>query len=386
MLEGNKILLSIVIPTKDRYECLIPVVSSILKNIDSNEIQIVVQDNSTKQNASFVQIINDKRLLYNYYSQEISIQENTNMAIDQAIGKYLIFIGDDDIVSSQILDVVKFIDLKKIECLVYNPSYYWWDSVQFSSPNYYYRNNALWIPKIDKLKLIERNSEVELKKTLLSGASNFQNLPKFYHGIVTRNILEKIKSKTGSYLNGSSPDIAFSISIALVLGNYFYLNFPVSVFGASKNSGGGMTVRKKHYGKIEDQKFLPKNILEIWNKHIPYVWSERSIYAQTVLEILQSFNEKRNFNYLAFYSTILAYEPYLYKYIFKSIFGYCRLNVFKYLILISYLIKKTLGKIKRSIQFKNKQLNYDVIEIHNIKFAMNSLLIENIYPFQLNKL
>lgn len=385
MLEENNVLLSIVIPTKDRYECLIPVVSSILKKIDSKKIQIVVQDNSTKQNLRFVEIINDTRLVYNYFSQELSIQENTNKAIDQATGKYLIFIGDDDIVSSQILDIVKFIDLKNIDCLVYNPSYYWWDTVQFSSPNYYYRNNVLWIPKIDKLELIERNSEVELNNTLSSGASNFQNLPKFYHGIVSRIILEKIKSKTGAYLNGSSPDIAFSISIALVLDKYYYLNFPVSVFGASKNSGGGMTVRKKHYGKIEDQKFLPKNILEIWNKHIPYIWSERSIYAQTVLEILQIFNENRNFNYLAFYSTILTYEPYLYKYIFRSILGFCRLNVFKYLILFSYLIKKILGKIKRTIHFKNKRLNYDVIEIHNISIAMNSMLIENIYPFKLNK-
>jgi hypothetical protein len=386
MQKKSNILLSIIIPTKDRYECLFPVVCAILNKINSNQLEIVVQDNSTKHYSSFTEKINDDRLVYDYFNEEISIQENTIKAIAHSSGKYLIFIGDDDIVSYEILEIVKFMDLKNIECLTYNPSYYWWNSVQFTNPNYYYRNNVIWIPKIEKLELIEMNSKNELNKMLSSGASNFQNLPKFYHGIVSRSVLERIKTKTGSYLSGSSPDIAFSTSLSLVLVKYYYLNFPVSVFGASKNSGGGMTVSKRHYGKIEDQKFLPKNLKNVWNKNIPYIWSERSIYAQTVLEVLNSFDEYRKFNFLAFYSTILTYEPYLYKYTLKSIFKFCKLNILKYLILGFYIIKKIAGIIKKSKQFKNRKLNYDVIEIENISIAMDKISFKNIYPHNLMSL
>jgi hypothetical protein len=147
----------------------------------------------------------------------------------------------------------------------------------------------------------------------------------------------------------------------------------LSVFGASRNSGGGMTARKEHHGKIEDQIFLPKNIGENWNKYIPKIWSEKTIYAQTVLEVLNKFNSTLQFNFPTFYGTILVYEPYLYKYIFPSIFKYGRSNLLIYVMVIYAYGIKMIGLIYRKFKFVTKNAEYEVSIANNVEEVMQKL-------------
>jgi hypothetical protein len=185
--------------------------------------------------------------------------------------------------------------------------------------------------------------------------------------------LDQIKVKTGTYLPGSSPDIAFSTALLLVLDKYYFVNFPLSVFGASKNSGGGMTARKQHYGKIEDQKFLPKNIVENWNPLIPRIWSEKTIYAQTVTEVLKIFKSNLQFNYITFYGTMLAYEPYLVKFLIPSVRLYCGFNFLNYFKIGYVFIKKKLGIFYRKIKFFSKSYEYDVVIAKDVNVVMEKL-------------
>jgi glycosyltransferase involved in cell wall biosynthesis len=368
-------LLSIIIPTKNRYATLLPVINTLVKNIKNIDLEFIIQDNSGEnaEGILYFEKSNDTRIKYFYTKESLSIQDNTVKAIDNANGKYLIFIGDDDLVSPHIYEVVKYLDQYNIECLVYNAAYYWWNTVDFAKENYFHRKKALWIPVNQNLDLIERNSNEELTITLQSGAGIFSRLPKFYHGIVKREVLEKIKEKVGTYLPGSSPDIAFSTALALVVDKYYYVNFPVSVFGASKNSGGGMTARKRHFGKIEDQMFLPKNIIEKWNAFIPRIWSEKSIYAQTVTEVLTAFKSKNKFNFLVFYGTMLAYEPYLIRYIIPSIKAYNKYNIINYFKITYVFAIKRAGIIFRKLKFISKTYEYEVVLASNVDEVMNEL-------------
>lgn len=130
-----------------------------------------------------------------------------------------------------------------------------------------------------------------------------------------------------------------------------------------------MTAGKKHYGKIEDQKFLPKNIIEEWNPFVPRIWSEKSIYAQTVTEVLKAFKVKDSFNYLVFYGTMLAYEPYLIKFLIPSIKLYCGSNILSYLKILIVYFKKSLGISVRRLKFKAKNSDYDLViadSVHNV--------------------
>jgi glycosyltransferase involved in cell wall biosynthesis len=368
-------LLSIIIPTKDRYECLIPVIAALVKYIKSDDIEFILQDNSGNNIdiKKYLNNLNDTRVKYFYKKKPLSIVDNTICAIQNAKGKYLVFIGDDDLVSPYIYEFVSYLEEKDIDCLVYNPAYYWWNSIEFVKENYFFRKCALWLPSKQSLFFEKRNSCDELELLLASGGGVFQRLPKFYHGIVKREVLDKIKTKTGTYLPGSSPDIAFSTSLTFVIKEYFYVNYPLSVFGASKNSGGGWTASNKHYGKIEDQKHLPKNLIHSWNKYIPRIWSEKTIYAQTVTEILKIFKSNRQFNFISFYGTMLAYEPFLVNYLMPSVRLYCGLNIFKYCSFGYIFIAKKFGIFYRNFRYFSKSLNYKVIEVNDVDLVMEEL-------------
>ena len=52
----------------------------------------------------------------------------------------------------------------------------------------------------------------------------YDMLPRFYHGIVLRSEIEKLKSKFGRYIVGSCPDIDFAVSLAINIKEYYHLN------------------------------------------------------------------------------------------------------------------------------------------------------------------
>ncbi|WP_372483392.1 glycosyltransferase [Elizabethkingia anophelis] len=356
----NKILLSIVIPTKDRYSTLIPIVNSLIKYIKSDSVEFIIQDNSSNPKR-ISDLLFDNRIKYNYTPGNLSIKENTTLAIEQIRGKYSIFIGDDDLISPYVMEVVEIMEKKSIDCLIYNAAYYWWDSVEFANETYYHKKKAFWIPRERDSSLEIINAKEELNSFLSNGATGMYKLARYYHGIVKTSLLKEIKNRTGEYLNGSSPDMGFAVSLNLSLEKYFFINYPISVYGASKNSGGGWTASKKHYGKIEDQKHLPENIMEIWNKNIPKIWSEASIYAQTTHEILLTFNEKdKKINFEAFYGTMLAFEPYLFSYIAPVLRQYLLYKPLSIFNIIKFYIKRKIGINIRNFKYRTKKIGFDV--------------------------
>ena len=299
MLENNSTLLSVLIPTKNRYSTLFEVITLFVKYINEKNIEFIIQDNSDENREAlfFFNERSDIRIKYFHTSDKLSIVDNTIKSIENSSGEFLIFIGDDDFISPKIMRFVNEMKEKNMDCLIYNPAYYWWGSLNFANKNHYFQPNAFWNPHNQNEIFEEKNANAELYAFLDSGAAFFSSLPKLYHGILRKNVLNKIKEITGTFLPGSSPDLAFSIAISLSINKYYYVNYPISVFGASNNSGGGWTVSKKHYGKIEDQAHLPKKCLENWSDKIPRIWSEKTIYAQTTIEVLKEFKSIEKFNY-----------------------------------------------------------------------------------------
>lgn len=372
----NSPLLSIIIPTKNRYKTLIPVINAILKNIGSSDFELIIQDNSDSNQSELSLFKNsqDSRLRYFYQSESLSISENTALAIEKIRGKYSIFIGDDDTVSPYICEIVQKLDSVNGLGLIYTPANYWWESVEFPKENYYYRKKALWIPKNISGEFILKKAQTELDFMLEKGAVGYYMLPRFYHGIILTKALTAIQDQIGTYLSGSCPDIALSTSLAFTVDRYYFVNYPVSVFGASKNSGGGWTVNKTHFGKIEDQKFLQKGIVDRWDPNIPLIWSERTIYPQTVYETLQAFGSTKKINYIAFYASMLANERFLFNYWWPPVKAYCRNNPFSYLKLFVKYLKISSGVILYRIKKRTRSFNYEVVPNQSIQTCMETLL------------
>jgi glycosyltransferase involved in cell wall biosynthesis len=365
-MEESKILLSIIIPTKNRYSTLLPVISALLKYITSEYVEFLIQDNSDKNDDyyAFCSKINDKRISYFYSSKMLSIKQNTRHAIDNSTGKYIMFIGDDDLVAPNVIDFVKEMESKNIDSLIYNAGKYWWDSVVFKKPNYYENAKILTLPKDINSCFVKLDTEAEFDYLLQHGCVSIYRTPRFYHGIISRKVLEKIKDKTSI-----SPDISFSTGLSLVCKEHFYVNYPLSIYGASKNSGGGMTMEKKHYGSIEDMPWLPKNTLSMWDDKIPKIWSEHTAYPVSVSNVLEQFNSKKVINYNVFYSSMLVYEFYLLEYLKPKILSHNRFTL-DYLYFSFQVFKRIVSLLVNKFKFKFRLLNLSVYNDFNIDDCM----------------
>lgn len=360
-----KMLLSIIIPSKNRRSTLNSVVNYILNNV-VGDYEIVIQDNSDNGEVLSSDIVEHDKVRFFHSSKSIPISDNTELAIENSVGRYIQFIGDDDFISPRIMDFVAKMDSQGIDNITYSAAYYWWDTVDFYKTNHYQDKNKLWIPKNISEEFVTKCSSDEVRLYFKRGGVSIGGLPRVYHGITSRRALDKIKDITGQYVVASCPDISLALSLSLVIDNFTFVNYPLSIYGASKGSGGGMTASRSHYSEIGDMPWLRGNITKVWDDNIPTLWSERTIYPQTATEVFSSFSKKHDLDFDEMYAALFAYEPFLYKYWVKA---YMNMENKKYHMLIIKLIKKCLGQLLYAYKIKYKKLEFSVFttDVNNMK-------------------
>lgn len=277
--------LSIIVPTKDRYEYLKPLMQ-LLKSFDSDEVELVVQDN-TKDNAEIIQFIkeiNYSNLKYFHHAEQLSVARNSDLAILNSRGKYICFIGDDDGVSYHIISAVKWMEDNGVDVLKTTTTSYKWPSFNFSKIGNF--SSVLMQGFYDKtFKKIDALSE--LKKSLKTGGNEVALLPKVYHGIAKRSTLDKIYDIGGTYFPGPSPDMANSVAMSFVAENFVYLNFPVIIPGNSIRAGGDAQKFKRQCAQISEVPFLPKDTEKNWENFIPKVWASETIMPESACKSLK---------------------------------------------------------------------------------------------------
>jgi hypothetical protein len=366
-------LLSIIIPTKNRYATLLPVVKAILSYVPGYDYEIVIQDNSSFNHipTDIKFQLNDSRISYFHRSELMSIVDNTNAAIDNASGDYLCFIGDDDLVAPYIIEETLKLRDSGLDCLIHSPAYYWWSTVEFVSVDRYRHKCALWLPKSRTTEFLYGHTELE--HMLKNGAVSYYRMPRFYHGIVSRQLLQSIYKNTGTFVPGSSPDMALSVALALITNRYLQSNRPVTVFGASKDSGGGLTAAKLHHGRIEDQVHLPKTTIDNWDPQLPRYWSEYTIYPQTTQEVFKAFGRPSNLDFTALYASIMVNEPWLWSMTWplaKRHFGFSP-KYWGYFAAIA--AKRFAGRAYRGLQSMLGRRPYDVVDCPSLDDCMREL-------------
>lgn len=373
-------LLSIVIPTKNRYNCLLPVLDTFIKNIEGQNYEIIVQDN-TENNTSVLDYFENKcdsRIKYFYTKEHLDVTQNCNKAVENSTGKYICMIGDDDLVSPYIMRIVDMLDKQKIDCLTYTAGNYLWPEVKVVNPNKY--NSPSTMTLYDYSTALHlKHSEEEMNRVLQMGGIYFLGLPRLYHGIVKREILSRLKEKFGgsTYFPGPSPDMAISAALYTVLDNYYYMNYPVTITGVSSTSAAGLGVRNAHVGKIEDQPFLPARTKEIWDKYIPRIWTGFTIYAESIHEVFDSIGIEKRVNYLNLYAAMYQHESSTRSYITPIARLYCKdmgLNIWQYRkACLCRLPRRVLGHYIESFKRLIKK-NLAVSDMHTVEDCMQYLL------------
>lgn len=311
-MKSSNLLLSIIIPTKDRFDYTKSSLLSLLE-ITDDSIEIIIHDNSQKKELStwIDANIKDERVKYFHNNNSLTMIENYELALAHALGEYVTFIGDDDSVHKDICIAVRWAKDNSVDAIVPSSvvNYVWPDLVMSSKGSM--SSGQLAVRPFSN-NFLAVNCTDEIVKCCKSAGQNFHFLPKSYYGIVSINIFQEIKDRTGHFFPGVSPDMSSAISIACFANSVIFLDFPLFIPGSSAKSNAGLSGQKRHIGFLRDQSHLPSGIEDNWSDLIPCFYSVETIWAESVINALS--NCKRNdllkfFNFPLLYALCAVFHP-----------------------------------------------------------------------------
>ena len=355
-------LLSIVIPTKNRYKYL----KSLLLYLDgfnSDLLEVVIQDNSD-DNRQFVDFLKSQKLPqlnYFYTKSAISVIDNCDLAVNNSNGSYVCFLGDDDFISEQIIDVIQIMKLNAIDSLSCHAARYNWPDLQKAEPSL----SSLLVYKEKGSPFYLMDPKKRLNELLRSQQYSLNNLPKLYHGVVSRAVLDDIYVKCGSFFPGFSPDISNAVAVCIFSKKHLHIELPLIVAGFGLNSAAGLGAQKRHVMKIDQVTMLPRDVKERWNSAIPYIWTGNSVWAASIIESLTrlgQFELLSKFSFVNFYSKFIRATPHLIKYAAQSSFK----NTLAAIIwgIPKLIIKKILSKLPYvNVEFGDSMYTIEIAPI-----------------------
>lgn len=301
--------LSVVVPTKDRYENLKALYHQTLELLETGQVELVVYDTSGDRDSRLAKMLEeDRNVRYIFSLDSSSISETISQALTYASGEFVTVIGDDDFLHPDVLRYLSNAACDDTDIVIHTPAHYWWPDIVFVENSRSLRPASLVFAKDYSAEISELSSEKERGRFFDSGSMYIGRLPRLYHGFVRRVVLKELVDFFGEMVVGSSPDISLALQLSYVRKKYVHIDFPLTVYGACYNSGGGMTARKEHYGDIEKMSFLPANIGANWDINLPKVWTERVIYAQTAYEVSEKIGKSCRTNLFRTYVGLLVYE------------------------------------------------------------------------------
>ena len=284
-------LLSVVIPTHNRARYAIHAIASLLA-IPSSELEIVVSDTSTdgelsaQLTARTSQFLNDPRLKYVRPVGTLDMTGNHNAAIEAATGEYVCLIGDDDTITTDALLAAAWAKDRGIEVIAPNvvANYVWPD----------FRSRLMGAGHASRLYFAKRfggavihDSAVALASALRNAAQGTDGLPKIYHGIVKRAVLERIRELSGAYFHGSSPDVSGAIGLALCSKSFVVVDYPLTIPGASGGSNTGRSAMNTHKGKLSQESQTKGFEAGGWSQGVPRFFSVETVWAHAALETIR---------------------------------------------------------------------------------------------------
>lgn len=394
-------LISIVIATKDRQVYALSAVESIL-SLPNPNIQVVVQDNSTTDTLkySLSKFEKDKRLVYRYTNEVFSFIDNFNASIELSSAEYLCLIGDDDGINPEVIEVAQWAKNNNVDAVVGSLSAnYRWEGTGAPDTLFTKMTGSTLTITHFNCEAEYVNVEKSLEKLMKNGCTNYNEfkLPKLYHGLVKKECLETIKTHTGSYINGLSPDIYSSISLACVINQLVYINYPITIPGVCAQSGSIKEGQiKKHSKKLEDAPHFKGQDNYSWNDEVPRIFCVQTIWADSGFSALRDMKRLDlidKFNRHMLYANIIDADKTV-KYmvdehivnfnkgVSKSIFLDKIKSVYAFITgpIKKLIINRALGRLKIILKINKYKDILNLPTINDAMLALNDYLLKNKIP------
>lgn len=283
-------LLSVVIPTRNRTKYLLDSVHVALDTID--DVEIVISDNSDDDGlrAQLAAVLETGKVKYLYSAAELSVVGNFEQALAATSGDYVMFIGDDDAVGPGVENVVRWAQAQQIDAVIsYRNAFiasYFWPGVRskyfgdaYASQLFVNRfsGEAVAVDPVEALRGVAGR---------LGGGLG--NLPRAYHGLVSRQLIERIRQRHGHLFGGVSPDIYSATLIASECERAYIVDYPFVIPGASPSSTAGQGAERSDRGKLRATEHISRfGDGLVWDARIPEFYSPHTVWAYSLCRALE---------------------------------------------------------------------------------------------------
>lgn len=285
-------LLSVIIPTKNRQYYCLAVVHQILGLKEPN-MQIVIQDNSDEPILeNEIAAFNTTNVKYHYHPGVLSFVDNFSEAVSISDGKYLCMIGDDDGILPNVMNAIELMVKEGYDCLIpgLNSVYCWPSESPFVKNG---ANGYLCLAYINNCSRVV-NIQKGLQDLLKKGGQGYQecDIPRLYHGIVKRDVVDEIRRRSDKYFDGLTPDIYIAVALCFTCKKVCRVYYPITVSGMCPKSGSADSATGKHTGELKDAPHFRGHKQYSWDSKAPEIYSVESIWGETVLHALKNFGAK----------------------------------------------------------------------------------------------
>lgn len=279
-------LLSIVIPTHNRAKYAVSTISSLLRL--GSEVQVVVCDSSDddKLRTEAEEYLSLPNFCYNKTPTYYSVVDNFNEGVLHATGEYVVFLGDDDLVSKELLDVAKWAKKQTVDAVKFTfPAQYHWPD--FSSVSYGNRLASKLVVKPFSGKIERVNAKESLRIAVSDLGRGVGDMPRAYSGMVSLSLLNKIVEKYGNVFGGVSPDIYSSVLISYLAEKVYLVDMPIVIPGVSGGSTSGQSVNGGHLGKLRENSHIGQFKDLVWDVRVPEFYSVPTVWGFSMLKALE---------------------------------------------------------------------------------------------------
>lgn len=284
-------LLSVVVPTHNRSAYAISCIAAVL-GMDSPELQLVMTDTSTDRllydmlHGGGYRFLEDPRLIYRKIDDPSSLTKNHNDAVALAQGEFVCVIGDDDCITRAALDAARWAlqnDVPVVSQSV-TATYAWPDfQSRLARGGHAAR---LYVPRRVAAPRW-REGAADLAAALGRAFQATDGMPRCYHGIVRRDLLEQIRARTGAYFHGSSPDMSGAVSLACLVDRYLEVDVPLTIPGVSGGSNSGRSAMNTHKGELSSETQTSGFERDGWEPGVPRFFAVETVWAHAGLASLR---------------------------------------------------------------------------------------------------
>lgn len=296
----DNLVISFVIPTRNRSEFIEPLISRCL---EIEKSIVIISDNSDEMILSnIVNKFNSNRIIYNYYPEKLSVIDNFNYSLKHVKTKFVCYLGDDDIIGPGFQEALSIMENNDFDVLnvetVNRPLQYFW-------PNNPSKNWGDLGGKLFFNSFSGAFRKSNIKNELNLAKSKFGlgplTLPRLYLGIVKMSLINSIIKKHGNIFGGFSPDIYSSYFLSLESTNSYIIDYPIIIPGACSKSTSSARANRTDIGDLFDNDHLGRFQNVLWDKRIPAFYSPFNVWGATLLIAAENNNDKisiLNFSHL----------------------------------------------------------------------------------------